>query len=69
MGLEGGRMLGGSGSHNDMIHQRGSPQDWDSYAAAVGDASWSYQNVLPLFKKSENFVGELINPAESGELG
>ncbi|OXA44846.1 Oxygen-dependent choline dehydrogenase [Folsomia candida] len=69
VGLETGKMLGGSGSHNDLCHQRGSPHDWDSYAAMVGDASWSYQNVLPLFKKTENFVGQLLNPEESDYYG
>jgi len=69
VGLETGKMLGGSGSHNDLVHQRGSPLDWDSYAAMLGDASWSYENVLPLFKKTEHFVGELINPDESDYYG
>ncbi|CAL8130342.1 unnamed protein product [Orchesella dallaii] len=55
-----GKMLGGSGSHNDMIHNRGSPQDFDNYAKIANDSSWTYENVLEHFKKYENFIGELF---------
>lgn len=67
--LETGKMLGGSGSHNEMIHQRGNPLDWDGYAAMLGDASWRYENVLQFFKKSEDFVGELLQPDQAGRCG
>lgn len=59
-------MLGGSGSHNDMGHQRGSPHDWNYYASVTGDPSWRYENVLPFFKKSEDFVGFLLQPEQAG---
>lgn len=53
-----GKMLGGSGTHNEMVHSRGSPKDFDNWAAITGDESWSYENVLQYFKKSETFIAE-----------
>jgi choline dehydrogenase-like flavoprotein len=50
--------MGGSGSHNDLVHNRGSPGDYDNWAAVTGDPSWSYENVFQYFAKSETFVGE-----------
>ncbi|ODM88480.1 Oxygen-dependent choline dehydrogenase [Orchesella cincta] len=46
-----GKMLGGSDSHNDMVHNRGSPHDYDNFARILNDSSWSYANVLQYFKK------------------
>lgn len=48
-----GKMLGGSSSINGMIVNRGIPLDYDSWAAQ-GCRGWSYQDVLPFFKKLEN---------------
>lgn len=62
-----GKMLGGSGSHNDMIHSRGNPQDYDNWADLLNDDSFSYSNVLKYFRKMENFVGEKFG-AESDEF-
>jgi len=53
-----GKMLGGSGSHNALIHNRGSPRDFDNWAEITGDASWSYENVYKYFAKSERFIGQ-----------
>ncbi|XP_021956369.1 glucose dehydrogenase [FAD, quinone] [Folsomia candida] len=69
VGIETGKMLGGSGSHNDMGHQRGSPHDWNYYASVTGDPSWRYENVLPFFKKSEDFVGFLLQPEQAEYYG
>ncbi|KAG4076679.1 hypothetical protein HA402_001966 [Bradysia odoriphaga] len=62
-----GKMLGGSGSHNDMIHSRGNPQDYDNWAALLNDNSFSYSNVLKYFRKMETFVGEKFG-TESDEF-
>jgi choline dehydrogenase len=47
-----GRMLGGSSGQNAMIYIRGNRADYDGWAAN-GAVGWSYDEVLPHFKKSE----------------
>ncbi|HUO70336.1 MAG TPA: FAD-dependent oxidoreductase [Solirubrobacteraceae bacterium] len=48
-----GKMLGGSSSMNAMIYIRGNRLDYDGWAAS-GATGWSYDEVLPLFRRSEN---------------
>jgi choline dehydrogenase len=48
-----GRVLGGSSSTNYMIYMRGNRADYDEWAA-MGLPGWSYQEVLPYFKRSED---------------
>src|SRR5207248_7959639 len=48
-----GRMLGGCSSINAMIYIRGNRADYDGWAAA-GFEGWSYDDVLPYFKRSED---------------
>ncbi|WP_116135780.1 GMC family oxidoreductase [Trinickia diaoshuihuensis] len=52
-----GRVLGGSSSINGMIYMRGQREDYDEWARATGDASWSWDAVLPVFKRSEDHHG------------
>ncbi len=49
-----GKVLGGSSSINGMIYMRGQAQDYARWAEVTGDASWSWDQVLPLFMKSED---------------
>jgi choline dehydrogenase len=49
-----GKVLGGSSSINGMIYMRGQCSDYDRWAELTGDASWRWENVLPLFKRSED---------------
>ena len=49
-----GKVRGGSGAINAMIYVRGAARDFDDWAIATGDSSWSYASVLPYFKKLEN---------------
>jgi choline dehydrogenase len=51
-----GKVLGGSSSINGMIHARGDRSDFDAWAYA-GNEGWRYEDVLPLFKRSEDFDG------------
>jgi choline dehydrogenase len=69
-----GRMLGGSSGINYMAYVRGHPGDFDSWAAG-GAAGWSYDELLPYFKKSEGLApsGDIITDADAhdarGPLG
>jgi choline dehydrogenase-like flavoprotein len=80
-GLEGGRMmvprgkmLGGSSGINYMAYVRGHPGDYDAWAAD-GATGWSYDDVLPYFKKSEGLApsGDIVVDADAhnteGPLG
>ena len=48
-----GKVLGGSSSVNAMIYIRGQREDYDAWAAN-GCPGWSYEEVLPYFKRSED---------------
>ncbi|MGY1723536.1 GMC family oxidoreductase [Blastococcus sp. SYSU DS0533] len=49
-----GKLLGGSSSINAMIYVRGARADYDEWAELTGDPAWSYDSVLPLFKRMED---------------
>ena len=49
-----GKTLGGSSSINGMLYVRGNPLDYDTWSQ-FGNRGWSYDSVLPYFKKAENF--------------
>jgi choline dehydrogenase-like flavoprotein len=48
-----GKGLGGSSATNAMVYIRGHSSDYDHWAA-LGNAGWSFADVLPCFKRSEN---------------
>ncbi|HTD05467.1 GMC family oxidoreductase [Undibacterium sp.] len=52
-----GKVLGGSSSINGMIYMRGQQRDYDLWAELSGDPGWRWEQVLPVFKKSEDHYG------------
>jgi len=48
-----GKVLGGSSSLNGLLYVRGQPQDYDRWQQ-MGNPGWGWDDVLPLFKRSEN---------------
>jgi choline dehydrogenase len=50
-----GRVLGGSSSINGMLYVRGNPADFDGWSQ-MGCRGWSFEEVLPFFRKSEHYV-------------
>ncbi|XP_060518082.1 glucose dehydrogenase [FAD, quinone]-like [Cylas formicarius] len=48
-----GKVIGGSSSINALIYNRGNALNFDQWAE-LGNPGWSYEEVLPYFKKSEN---------------
>src|SRR5260370_9613982 len=48
-----GKVIGGGSSINGQAMQRGFPEDFDSWAG-LGNDEWSYDKVLPYFRKSEH---------------
>lgn len=52
-----GRVLGGSSSINGLNHNRGQSADFDHWAER-GNPGWSYNDVLPYFRRSECRIGE-----------
>ncbi|HEX5078920.1 MAG TPA: GMC family oxidoreductase N-terminal domain-containing protein, partial [Geminicoccaceae bacterium] len=50
-----GRVLGGSSSINGMIYMRGQARDYDGWRQQ-GNRGWGWDDVLPYFKKSEDYV-------------
>ncbi len=70
-----GKALGGSSSINGMLYVRGQPLDYDMWAQQ-GNRGWSYDSVLPYFRKSEHYErdsddsrgkGGLLNVADMRE--
>jgi len=53
-----GKLLGGGSSLNFMIYMRGCPEDFNNWAKETDDPQWNFENVLPYFKKLENYQGQ-----------
>ncbi|HEX5327408.1 MAG TPA: choline dehydrogenase [Acetobacteraceae bacterium] len=62
-----GKTLGGSSSINGMLYVRGNPLDYNTWSQ-LGNRGWSYDSVLPYFKKSEHFEGTGDDTRSKGGL-
>ena len=51
-----GKTLGGSSSINGLLYVRGQARDYDGWRQ-LGNRGWAWNDVLPLFKRSENWEG------------
>ena len=49
-----GRVLGGSSVLNFMVYNRGNRRDYDNWATNYSLPDWSYNNLLPYFRRSEH---------------
>ena len=64
-----GRVIGGSSSINGLIFIRGQREDFEDWER-LGAKSWSYRDVLPFFRRLENYSGgENQYRGTLGELG
>jgi len=64
------KVIGGGSSINAQLYTRGAAADYDDWVEKAGAAGWSYREVLPYFKRSENnqrFANEFH--AYGGPLG
>jgi len=50
-----GRVIGGCSSINAMLYLRGQRRDYDEWARLTGDRAWAWENVLPVFRRSEDY--------------
>ena len=57
-----GRMLGGSSNMNAQIHQWCHPADFEEWVAA-GASGWGWEDVAPIFREQECWLGEETNSA------
>ena len=52
-----GKALGGGSSINVMVWARGHKDDWDFFASEAGDPAWSYESVLKIYRRIEDWHG------------
>ena len=50
-----GKVIGGTGAINTMIHMRGNPHDFDEWES-LGNTGWSYKDCLPYLHKLEKLM-------------
>lgn len=53
-----GKVLGGGSSINVMVWSRGHKNDWDFFASEAGDQAWSYDAVLDIYRRIEDWHGQ-----------
>jgi choline dehydrogenase len=64
-----GKILGGSGSINGMIFQRGNPLDYERWASDPGMETWDHAHCLPYFKRMEDCLAADLDDPFRGHSG
>ena len=62
-----GKMIGGCSSHNGMVFARGHKEDFDRWSSS-GLTDWSYEKVVPFFKKLETWSHDSNERGKEGPL-
>jgi choline dehydrogenase-like flavoprotein len=52
-----GKVLGGGSSINAMVWAHGHKNDWDYFASEAGDPAWSYESILNIYRRIEDWHG------------
>jgi choline dehydrogenase len=68
MPLSMGKGLGGGSSINAMVWARGHRNDWDHFAAEANDPGWSYESILRVYRRIEDWQGA-ADPVRRGQGG
>ncbi|XP_045201417.2 glucose dehydrogenase [FAD, quinone]-like [Mercenaria mercenaria] len=63
-----GKVLGGTSMYNNMQYVRGSKYDYDEWAEN-GCTGWSYDDILPYFLKSEDYLGGELEDSKYHHVG
>jgi choline dehydrogenase len=63
-----GKVLGGGSSINGLVWARGHKNDYDSWAEETGNPAWSYENILRIYRRIEDWDGP-ANPRYRGKGG
>lgn len=61
--------LGGTSNINFLMYSRGNPRDFDAWAEIIGDPEWNYENLIPFFKKHENYIRKSPSEYSYGVAG
>ena len=64
-----GKILGGSGSINGMIFQRGNPLDYERWASDPGMGTWDHAHCLPYFRRMEDCLAADLDDPFRGHSG
>jgi choline dehydrogenase len=64
-----GTGLGGSTNHHATVDGRGTPLIYDEWARQTGDERWTYEHLIPFFKKMENFDVPYVDESVHGKSG
>lgn len=62
-----GKIIGGSSCLHAMAHVRGAREDFDAWEHVTGSKRWSYEGLLPAFRRMESFSGGAS--AQHGDAG